>query len=44
MCSHGPHVTLGGHCMATPTPGTAMYEKVTYGPHEDLTAPKDKKP
>ena len=40
MCSKGPHVTMGGQCMATPTPGTAMYETVTYGPHKNLTAAK----
>jgi len=33
FCSQSPHVTLGGRCMATPTPGTWMYERVTYGPH-----------
>ena len=33
LCAKGPHVVLGGHCMATPTPGTWMYERVTYGPH-----------
>jgi hypothetical protein len=37
MCSKGPHVTLGGRCMATPTPGTWMYDQVTYGPHRKLT-------
>jgi len=36
LCDHGPHVVLGGRCMATPTPGTAMYEHVTYGPHKQL--------
>ena len=36
LCDHGPHVVLGGRCMATPTPGTAMYEQVTYGPHTQL--------
>lgn len=40
LCEQGPHVVLGGSCMATPTPGTRMYEQVTYGPHEDLMAPK----
>lgn len=33
LCSKGPHVTMGGHCMATPTVGTAMYERITYGIH-----------
>lgn len=41
-CSKGPHVTMGGKCMATPTPGTPMYEKITYGPHVDLTKPAGK--
>jgi len=36
LCDHGPHVVLGGRCMATPTPGTPMYEAVTYGPHKAL--------
>ncbi len=36
LCDHGPHVVLGGRCMATPTPGTAIYEQVTYGPHKQL--------
>jgi len=36
LCDHGPHVVLGGRCMATPTPGTPMYEAVTYGPHKPL--------
>lgn len=36
LCDHGPHVVMGGRCMATPTPGTAMYEQVTYGPHTQL--------
>ena len=31
LCRQGPHVVLGGKCMATP-----MYEKVTFGPHEPL--------
>jgi hypothetical protein len=38
VCSHGPHVVLGGRCMATPSPGTWMYERVTYGPHTPLTS------
>ena len=38
LCAQGPHVLLGGKCMATPTPGTAMYERVTYGPHTPLGA------
>jgi hypothetical protein len=37
-CDHGPHVTLGGKCMATPVPGTGMYEMITYGPHRNLLA------
>jgi len=37
LCPQGPHVVLGGRCMATPTPGTAMYQRVTYGPHVLLT-------
>jgi len=41
-CSKGPHVTMGGKCMATPTPGTAMYETITYGPHKNLLAEKTK--
>lgn len=36
LCAQGPHVLLGGKCMATPTPGTALYERVTYGPHTPL--------
>jgi len=36
LCKWGPHVVLGGRCMATPTPGTWMYEAVTYGPHKDI--------
>lgn len=39
LCEYGPHVLLGGRCMATPTPGTPMYEQVTYGPHENLLRP-----
>lgn len=42
LCDHGPHVLLGGRCMATPTPGTWLYERVTYGPHTPLTG-KDAK-
>lgn len=34
LCANGPHVVLGGKCMSTPVPGTAFYERVTYGPHE----------
>ncbi|MEW6249237.1 MAG: hypothetical protein AB1716_01195 [Planctomycetota bacterium] len=34
LCTEGPHVTLGGRCMATPVFGTPMYERATYGPHE----------
>ena len=37
LCDHGPHVLVGGRCMATPTPGTWMYERITYGPHTSLT-------
>jgi hypothetical protein len=37
LCDHGPHVLVGGKCMATPTPGTWLYERVTYGPHTTLT-------
>lgn len=37
LCQKGPHVLLGGKCMATPTPGTWMYERVTYGPHTKVT-------
>ena len=37
-CSNGPHVTMGGKCMATPAPGTPMYETITYGPHKNLPA------
>lgn len=33
FCAEGPHVVLGGRCMAPPTPGTWMFERVTYGPH-----------
>jgi hypothetical protein len=36
LCAQGPHVLLGGKCMATPTPGSAMYERVTFGPHAPL--------
>lgn len=28
LCPWGPHITLGGHCMASPTPGTETYERV----------------
>jgi len=28
LCSHGPHVVLGGKCMCPPRPGTAYYDKV----------------
>ena len=28
LCPHGPHVALGGYCMASPTPGTETYERV----------------
>jgi hypothetical protein len=38
VCRQGPHVLLGGKCMATPTPGTPMYERVTFGPHAPLVA------
>ncbi|MBM4017160.1 MAG: hypothetical protein FJ288_02350 [Planctomycetes bacterium] len=38
VCTSGPHVLLGGKCMATPAPGTWMYERITYGPHTPLTA------
>ncbi|MCE1187883.1 MAG: hypothetical protein LWX56_01980 [Ignavibacteria bacterium] len=30
-CEHGPHVVLGGKCMATPSVGTLNYEKVVSG-------------
>jgi len=33
LCTRAPHVTLGGKCMATPAPGTWIYERVTFGPH-----------
>ena len=36
FCPQGPHVTVGGRCMATPAPGTWMYERVMYGPHTPL--------
>jgi hypothetical protein len=36
LCAQGPHVVLGGRCMATPTPGRGFYEQVTYGPHTPL--------
>jgi hypothetical protein len=38
LCNRGPHVVVGGKCMATPTPGTWLYERVTYGPHTPLTS------
>jgi len=38
LCDHGPHVLVGGKCMATPTPGTWIYERVTCGPHAPLSA------
>ena len=44
LCREGPHVLLGGHCMATPTPGTWMYERVTYGPHTPLVAGEENVP
>lgn len=31
LCKAGPHVVLGGRCMAPPVPGTAYFEKVVYG-------------
>lgn len=31
MCDLGPHVVMGGSCMATPTPGTLNYERVVSG-------------
>jgi hypothetical protein len=37
LCARGPHVLVGGKCMATPTPGTWTYERITYGPHAPLT-------
>ena len=37
LCAAGPHVLLGGKCMATPTPGTWQHERVTYGPHSKVT-------
>lgn len=40
LCKYGPHVTMGGKCMATPQAGTANYRVVTYGPHTDLVTPK----
>ena len=41
-CAKAPHVTMGGKCMATPAPGTAIYETITYGPHKDLVAEASK--
>ncbi len=31
MCQWGPHVTKGGKCMVSPTPGTENFEEVLYG-------------
>jgi len=42
-CQKGPHVVMGGKCMATPVQGTKMYETVTYGPHKDLKAELEEK-
>ncbi|MBL7188446.1 MAG: hypothetical protein ISS70_19135 [Phycisphaerae bacterium] len=42
-CKHGPHVVMGGKCMATPVVGTKMYEMVTYGPHRNLLDDQQKK-
>ena len=39
LCKYGPHVMLGGKCMATPIVGTAMYERVTFGPHSRAEPP-----
>ena len=30
LCPAGPHVVLGGKCMAPPTPGTEYYEQVIF--------------
>lgn len=38
LCDHGPHVLAGGRCMATPIPGTPMYEAITFRPHQPLVA------
>jgi hypothetical protein len=39
-CAEGPHVVFGGHCMATPTPGTANYEAVIQGKRPESPAPQ----
>ena len=31
LCEHGPHVTKGGKCMVSPTPGTVNFEEVRFG-------------
>jgi hypothetical protein len=31
LCKGGPHVVLGGKCMAPPVAGTAYFEKVVFG-------------
>ena len=41
-CRWGPHVIRGGHCMATPTPGTANYEEVLSGQFDPPALAKEK--
>ena len=31
LCEHGPHITKGGKCMASPTPGTENFEEIRFG-------------
>ncbi len=40
LCPAGPHVVLGGKCMAPPVPGTEYAEQVITGKPQIPTAPK----
>jgi hypothetical protein len=42
VCSHGPHVVLGGKCMCPPTPGTVYFEQVVVGRAPAAPAPAAK--
>ena len=42
LCGSGPHAVKGGHCMATPTPGTLNYEEVITGKFVRVSAKETK--
>lgn len=42
LCGFGPHVVKGGHCMATPTPGTLNYEEIVTGQFTLVSTPETK--